>query len=149
MTLPVFTVICCYVIWKILNKTWSNWKHSPLVSFRVIYVLRVLLLCGCFQVIVNFFPWPHRNVEPPSGVDQVTAEQSSFLNASIYPWGPPPPTHPSVKPSLCLSLWRYTVGRLDNLGSTRHAVHCQVGQTYSRLPPEIHTMVLCSHRSCL
>lgn len=68
-----------------------SWK----VTFRIIFnhlpqISRALALCCSFSGNCELFPRPHRNAEPQSGVDQVTAEQSFFLNASIYPWGLPP-----------------------------------------------------------
>lgn len=46
---------------------------------------RALALCGSFWGNCELFPRSDRNAELRSGVDQVTAEQSFFLNASIYP----------------------------------------------------------------
>lgn len=44
-----------------------------------------LALASSFSAHCELFPQLDRNAEPQSGVDQVTAEQSSFLNASVYP----------------------------------------------------------------
>ena len=45
----------------------------------------LLALCSSFSGHCELVPQPDRNAEPQSGVDQVTTEQSFFLNASIYP----------------------------------------------------------------
>lgn len=118
--LTELTVIWCYeTCKKRFNKMWSNLKRLS-CSFSSFWTLfqKHFLKNGLFWspvrwpfaavslVIVNSSLRPDRNAEPQSGVDQVTTEQSFFLNASIYPWGPPP----SPKPSLCPGLWQHTGG---------------------------------------
>lgn len=63
-------------------------EHNLRVIFQgTIYsaLLCAVALCSSFSGHCELFPQPDRNAEPQSGVDQVTAEQSFFLNASIYP----------------------------------------------------------------
>lgn len=66
-------------------------------QYQFLFVVALLLFFNHFSCMVfcafrsgfsghcELFPQPDRNAKPQSGVDQVTVEQSSFLNASVYP----------------------------------------------------------------
>lgn len=61
------------------NRSWSMWTD-------------------CFSG--ELFPEPGWNAGSRSGLDQVTNEQSFYLNASIFQW-----SLPSATASLCPRLW--------------------------------------------
>lgn len=102
-------------------------KHVFVESFNFYLSWRSCVLGLWSSFSGELFTQCKRNAEPQSGVDQVTAEQSFFLNASIYQWAPLPLA------SLCPSLWLQTVGRLDKLRSTRHVFTARSRPTDSRL----------------
>lgn len=67
-------IFVCFLFFKTLSGYFLDSFSSSLEPF-----------CCSFPANRELFPRTQRNAEPQSGVDQVTTEQSFFLNTSIYP----------------------------------------------------------------